>query len=246
MAVTISAEEIKGYRQVEPNHLSAPRDGGVYAQLPANDSIDMLEQGTFVHYDYQAGEVNLNGKGPVLMVYNEEKLYDPRHQMHRDWAQLKSEADHGIITPRCFRLSVGDLYTTNNLEDGSYSLGDVVKVESTTGRLTKDSAYGMSARPGMSVPSATYTLKGKPIAGECAKTAFNEGDFEKVKTGDTLVDTEETRWTVTGKTAEKVTVRAEVSTYASGAAGETLRLMVVKEYTLPDGQPAVKLQVIAE
>ena len=74
MAVEIQSESIKGYRQVEPNHLSGQRDGGVFAQLPANDEIEILEQGTFVHYDYAAGEVNLNGNGPVMMVYNEEKL----------------------------------------------------------------------------------------------------------------------------------------------------------------------------
>lgn len=240
MAVTISADEIIGYRQVEPNHLSAPRDGGVYAQLPANDEIEMLEQGTFVHYDYQAGEVNFNGKGPIMMVYNEEKLYDPRHQMHRDYAMLKADADHGIITPRVFRLSVGDLYTTNNLEDGSYSKGDTLTPDDTTGRLTKASVY----RGAGAIPSATYTLKGKPVAGECAKNAFNEGDFDKVKMGDILRDTEGGQWRVVSKEAEKVTVQPVASTYAAVEGGP--QLMVVQEYTLPDGQPAVKVQVVSE
>lgn len=242
MAVTISAEEIKGYRQVEPNHLSAPRDGGVYAQLPANDEIDMLEQGTFVHYDYQAGEVNFDGKGPWMMVYNEEKLYDPRHQMHRDYAMRKEDADYGIITPRVFRLSVGDIYTTNNLEDGSYSKGDILAPDTTTGRLTKAAVV---RGPGSSLPSNTYQLKGKPIAGECAKNAFNEGDFDRVKVGDILKDTEGGQWKVVTKQAEKVTVQPVASSYAAATTGAP-QLMVVKEYTLPDGQPAVKLQVIAE
>ena len=238
MAVTISAEEIKGYRQVEPNHLSAPRDGGVYAQLPANEDIEKLEQGTFVHYDYQAGEVNFTGKGPLMMVYNEEKLYDPRHQMHRDYAMLKSDADHGIITPRCFRLSVGDLYTTNNLADDTYSVGDEVGVGE-NGILSKAAATGIALTSGK-----TYTLKGKPVAGECAKTAFNEGDFDKVQENDVLVDTESGRWVVVSKNTDKVTVRPQA--VAASLGGSTLKLMVVKEYTLPDGQPAVKLQVVSE
>ena len=34
-----------GYGQVEPNHLSAQRTGQIYAQLPANPDILILEQG---------------------------------------------------------------------------------------------------------------------------------------------------------------------------------------------------------
>ena len=34
-----------GYGQVEPNHLSAQRTGQIYAQLPANADIDMLQNG---------------------------------------------------------------------------------------------------------------------------------------------------------------------------------------------------------
>ena len=53
MAVTIARE---GFGYVEPNHLSAPRNGQVYAQLPAAEDIEVLENGMFVKYDYAAGE----------------------------------------------------------------------------------------------------------------------------------------------------------------------------------------------
>ena len=33
----------KGYGQVEPNHLSAQRNGQIYAQLPCNSSIPELQ-----------------------------------------------------------------------------------------------------------------------------------------------------------------------------------------------------------
>ena len=56
---------------VEPNHLSAPRNGQVYGQLPAAEGIEVLEQGTFVKYDYANGEVNFTGEGPWMMVFNE-------------------------------------------------------------------------------------------------------------------------------------------------------------------------------
>ena len=102
------------------------------------------------------------------MVYNEEKLYDERHQMHRDYAMLKSEALDGVLVPRVFAMELGDIYTTNNLADGSYTLGDKV-------------------------------------------TPGSDG------------------------------ILAAGGTIAAG----TLVLKVVKEYTLPDGQPAVKLQVVS-
>ena len=142
MAITISADSILGYRQVEPNHLSAPRDGRVYAQLPAAEDMTVLEQGTFVKYDYAEGEVNYTGDGPWMMVFNEEKLYDERKQMHRDFALLKDEAVHGVMVPRVFGMVAGDIYTTNNLEDGSYTVGDLLKVNATTGRLTSGGAVG--------------------------------------------------------------------------------------------------------
>ena len=67
-----------GYGQVEPNHLSAQRTGQIYAQLPADSSIDKLENGQFVKYDYASGKVNFTGEGEYMLVLNEVKLYDER------------------------------------------------------------------------------------------------------------------------------------------------------------------------
>jgi len=162
MAITFKRE---GYGQVEPNHLSAPRDGRVYAQLPANEDIEILENGMFVKYDYAAGEVNFTGAGPWMLVYNEEKLYDERHQMHKDWAQKVEDSYDGKIYPRVFGIVVGDIFTTNMFANGeALAVGNTV------------------------APGADGIL-----------TAKDEGD---------------------------------------------LLFKVVKEYTLPDGQPAVKLQCI--
>lgn len=136
MATTIKRD---GYAQVELNHVSAPRDGGVYGQLPAAAGINVLEQGMFVHYDYAAEEVNLDGEGPIMMVFNEEKLYDERKQMHKDFAQKREDSYDGVIVPRVFRMAVGDIYTTNAVAEGSYSKGDDLMV-GTDGWLTKGDA----------------------------------------------------------------------------------------------------------
>lgn len=163
MAITFKRD---GYGQVEPNHLSAPRDGRVYAQLPAAENITILENGQFVKYDYAAGEVNFDGDGAWMLVYNEEKLYDERHQMHKDWAQKVEDSYDGKIYPRVFGVVAGDIFTTNTFADNTVlKVGDDVTPSSTNGFL------------------------------------------------------------------------------AVGSEGDVV-FRVVKEYTLPDGQPAVKLQCI--
>lgn len=162
MAITFKRD---GYGQVEPNHLSAPRDGRVYAQLPANEDIKILENGMFVKYDYAAGEVNFTGDGAWMLVYNEEKLYDERHQMHKDWAQKVEDAYDGKIYPRVFGVVAGDIFTTNTFADGT------------------ELSVGNDVTPG------------------------DDGFL------------------------------------AAGSDGDVV-FRVVKEYTLPDGQPAVKLQCI--
>ncbi len=111
---------------VEPNHLSAPRNGQVYGQLPAAEGIEVLEQGTFVKYDYANGEVNFTGEGPWMMVFNEEKLYDERFQMHRDYAMQVADFYDGKMYPRVFVMHAGDIFTTNNVVKGSYKVGDVL------------------------------------------------------------------------------------------------------------------------
>lgn len=136
MAVTIARE---GFGYVEPNHLSAPRNGQVYAQLPAAEDIEVLENGMFVKYDYAAGECNFDGEGPWMMVFNEEKLYDERHQMHRDYAMQKSDFYDGVMTPRVFAVVPGDIFTTNAVKEAEYNVGDKLKVGA-DGRLEAGAA----------------------------------------------------------------------------------------------------------
>lgn len=90
-----------GYGQVEPNHLSAQRTGQIYAQLPANKDIDVLENGQFVKYDYAAangGEVNFTGKGEWMLVFNEIKLYR-EHQMDCEFAMKKGDYVARVYSP---------------------------------------------------------------------------------------------------------------------------------------------------
>ena len=87
-----------GYGQVEPNHLSAQRTSQVYAQLPADPDIDVLEQGQFVKYDYANGLVNFTGPGEWMLVYNEIKLYR-EHQDDCEFALIKDNYQARIYSP---------------------------------------------------------------------------------------------------------------------------------------------------
>ena len=87
-----------GDGQVEPNHLSAQRTGQIYAQLPAAATIDILENGQFVKYDYMKEEVNFTGAGEWMLVFNEIKLYR-EHQMDCEFAMKKGDYIARIYSP---------------------------------------------------------------------------------------------------------------------------------------------------
>jgi hypothetical protein len=87
-----------GYAQLEPNHLSAQRTGQIYAQLPANADIEVLEQGQFVKYDYRNGEVNYTGPGEWMLVYNETKLYRDG-QLDCEFALIKDDYVARVYSP---------------------------------------------------------------------------------------------------------------------------------------------------
>ena len=87
-----------GYGQVEPNHLSAQRNGQIYAQLPADPAIEQLEQGQFVKYDYAAGLVNFTGAGEWMLVFNEIKLYR-ENQLDCEFAMLKDNYVARVYSP---------------------------------------------------------------------------------------------------------------------------------------------------
>ena len=111
-----------GFGQVEPNHLSAQRNGQVYAQLPCNKDIKILENGQFVKYDYATGEVNFTGAGEWMLVMNEVKLYDDFwRESYKDFALQTVNFDNGVMAPRVLKTMPGDIYTTNCLEAGNTS-----------------------------------------------------------------------------------------------------------------------------
>ena len=127
-----------GYGQVEPNHLSAQRTAQIYAQLPAAKEIEVLENGQYVKYDYKANEVNFEGEGEWMMVFNEVKLYDGWRESYKDFAMKKSNYMEGVMTPRVIKTNVGDIYTTNCVAEEEIELGSELSPRAEDGILSLD------------------------------------------------------------------------------------------------------------
>ena len=157
----------KGFGQVEPNHLSAQRTGQIYAQLIADSDLGIIENGMFLKYDYENRKAiaDPNVEGEWLLVYNEEKLYDPRKQAHKDFAMVKTDYVDGEMVPRLFKTNIGDIYTTNCLEANdsdskettgvTVALGDLL-VPGDDGYLeVNNSATGMAFKVVEIAPAAT-------------------------------------------------------------------------------------------
>lgn len=124
MALTIKKN---GFGQVEPNHLSAQRTGQIYAQLPADSSIETIENGMFLYYDYANKKVAKTGDGEPMLVLNEVKLYDTNRETYKDFAMEKKNYLNGEMVPRLFKTNIGDIFTTNCFEgEVSLTVGDTL------------------------------------------------------------------------------------------------------------------------
>lgn len=143
----------RGYGQVEPNHLSAQRNGKIYAQLPAAADIEVLENGMFAKYDYETGLVNFTGDGEFLLVFNEVKTYRD-FETYEDFAMIKGDYNARVyspvptdmpagttMVPRLFKTDIGDIMTTNCIKEapGSLAVGNKL-TPGADGYLSKNGA----------------------------------------------------------------------------------------------------------
>jgi hypothetical protein len=188
MAIKSQASYVeRGYGQVEPNHLSAQRTGQIYAQLPAASTINVLENGQFVKYNYKDGVVDFAGAGEWMLVLNEVKLYHD-NLGYADFAMVKENYNarvyspidgenstvaksvnyEGVVladpyapdattnpftvaqfkapkmmpegttmVPRVFKTNVGDIFTTNTVNETELASGDLLAPAAENGILAK-------------------------------------------------------------------------------------------------------------
>lgn len=219
-----------GFGQVEPNQLSAQKTGQIYASLPLDESVKVLQNGEFMYYSYADNKVTAEptvpGQEPML-VFNEVKIYE-------DYLRLKDFA----------MIRVGDNYVTNpaavgRVTQANYGWADGVGTYG-DGSLNK----AANVDPAHSDrQAAKYRMDG--FAPRMFKT--NVGDIFTTNMVD--LGTKETPATYAEKDIlklKKVTAEDGTKTLVLSKTGDidALEFVVAKVYTMPDGQPGLKLQRI--
>ena len=258
-----------GYGQVEPNHLSAQRTGQIYAQLPADPSIEVLEQGQFVKYDYAKGLVNFEGAGEWMLVYNEIKLYRD-FQRDCEFAMIKGNYQARVYSPLDGE-AMQEYYGPTRFLQGVREQYDPATGEFKTlgGEMIydEDAKKWRAAAPGEQVPDYSVASKvhdyyemddinNPDIDNEISKRLFMKIKDYKEKmmpAGTTMVP--RVFKTNVGDIFTTNTINAETlkvgDVLTPGAKGilevgeGDMKWQVVKVYTMPDHQKGVKVMRIA-
>lgn len=211
----------RGYGQVEPNHLSAPRNGQVYAVLPAAADIEMLENGQFVKYNYTKRVCDFGTEvtaGAWMMVFNEVKVYRDR-EGDADFAMIKDNYNGRVYSPLGQETSTLQTildFTGEAVREGT---NEPFKREMETFEYPKLMPEGTKM-----VPRVMYIS-----IGDHWTTNTIMAEPGSLKVGDTL------------KIGEDGYLTA-----GAGAGGDMdPTFAVVKVYTMPDLQPGVKVQRVA-
>ena len=186
-----------GYGQVEPNHLSARRNGQIYAQLPAAASIDLLENGQFAKYDYENGVVDFTGAGEWLLVFNEVKVYED-YQTDADFAMKKTNYAALVYN------AMGDSgYYHYNVRNEAGANDDLAEVETNGSGINTS---GMMPTGTTMVPRLLRTQPGDIMTTNCIKDTYaslNVGSVLKIDSTDgylsTSGDVADQEWTVVKK-----------------------------------------------
>lgn len=206
-----------GYGQVEPNHLSAQRTGQIYAQLPAVDTIEVLENGQFAKYNYADGVVDFAGEGEWMLVFNEVKVYRD-YQRDCDFAMVKGNYEARVYSP--ITGAVKENGAAINWTS-AVAAADPYEIDSTANPMQDKIFEGPAMMPAGStmVPRLLKTNIGDIFT-------TNTIAAESVALGDELAPNAEGYLAAAGEDA-------------------TMKWQVVKVYTMPDGQKGAKIMRIA-
>ena len=233
----------RGFGQVEPNHLSARFTGEIYAQMPAAKDINVLEQGQFVKYDYANRAVNFTGAGEWMLVFNEIKLYRD-WETDEDFAMIKRDYNAYVYSPLGQNTdgSLTEAQLVKNYNSlGQQAGGEVIDWNTALGtnadgdefnsidlgRLPVGYSYDREVMedPAM-MPEGTVMVPRvfKTHEGDIFTTNTVNAKFDDVKVGDFL----------------KVGTKGILE---PGGNMDTDKMVwqIVKKYTMPDLQPAVKV-----
>ena len=239
-----------GYGQVEPNHLSAQYTGQIYAQLPAAPSIKMLEQGQFVKYNYAAnengiGQVDFEGVGEWMLVYNEIKLYR-EHQRDCEFALIADNYQARVYSPYDYEnveKEYKSRYYNGKDADGNTSI-NVPQADGSSKTYNYDDVtsdtrdyYEMNWTNDPFAQLGAYHEKRMPTGTSMVPRVFktNVGD---IFTTNTINETEL-------EIGDILAPGAADGILSKSGDLDAMKWQVVKLYTMPDGQKGVKVMRVA-
>lgn len=228
-----------GYGQVEPNHLSAQATKEVYAQLPAQKDIEILENGQFAKYDYAKEVVDFDGPGEWLLVWNEIKLYRD-NQMDAEFAMIRDNYQARVYSPYDSARSEEDKQARfyNGVDsDGndSITLGDkTYKYDDVT---AAPDMYEIHYNEDPFHFFGKYYEKMMPEEGSSMVPRLMKTHVGDIFTTNMIVEDDIAL-------EDELSPRASDGILSRDEGDGSIVWQVVKVYTMPDGQPGVKLMRI--
>lgn len=218
-----------GFGQVEPNQLSAQKTGQIYASLPLDESVKVLQNGEFMYYSYADNKVTaeptVEGQEPML-VFNEIKIYEDYLRL-KDFAMIRV-GDNYVTNPaavgRVTQANYGWADGVGTYGDGSLNVPATINPEHSEYQAAKYRMDGFAPRMFKTNVGDIFTTNMVDLGTKEAPAVYAEKDILKLK---------------------KVTVDGS-STLVLSKTGDidTIQFVVAKVYTMPDGQPGLKLQRI--
>lgn len=248
-----------GYGQVEPNHIAAQATKEVYAQLPADKNINVLENGQFVKYDYAEGVVDFTGPGEWMLVFNEIKLYRD-DQVDAEFAMLKDNYQARVYSPFGGEKYGNSPDTTWNKQSRYYNGNGV---DAADGSITFNNG---KVTFGEGDNAKSFPVDDVTAAPDMYEIDYNEDPFHieslykeaMMPEGTTMVprvlktaigDIFTTNMIADASVRVKDILVPDKNNYGiltvkANPAADDMQWQVVKIYTMPDHQPGVKIMRI--
>lgn len=219
-----------GFGQVEPNQLSAQKTGQIFASLPLDSKVEILQNGEFMYYDYankmvDAGKAAAAGvvatQGEPMLVFNEIKLYEPFWRTsYKDFAMIKCGDNY--VTSRLATAGYGENSNVEQAEYQDHSPEYGYRMNGYAPRLFKTNVGD--------IYTTNMVALTKTVSGATTPITYAVGDI--------LAPEKVTHTGADGtSTYDTLVLTPQDSMPEAGMAW-----MVVQVYTMPDGQDGLKIQ----
>lgn len=204
-----------GFGQVEPNQLSAQKTGQIYASLPLDSTVQTLQNGEFMYYSYADGKVTAEPTVPG----QEPMLVFNEVKMY--------EPQYQTSYKNFAMIRVGDNYVTSDLSLARCS-EEMQGIAATVDHVDNYRMDGIA-------PRMFKTNIGDVFTTNMVKTGveYQVGNILKLSV-------------ITNNYTDSQGVAKTYKTLVLDKNGtiDTIQFVVAKVYTMPDGQPGLKLQRI--